>query len=361
MTKRFNELTNFMESVRALTAQASALQITSETIEHISALDPEFTQDVDSLLAIFTPTTATTTTEPEEVEEEVEPQPQVVVETAPAIAVPKEVPAAVEIEEPVVEDEKSVWKKHPDLEGVELHPDGSIRINGEEVKARMVSGYSKFYDPNTRKYYALASAMLTTFSGRTDNSMAPYYLDGNKENCALSNLRWATRDSSLTTSQVERACKIIATNTHLNESELLNILVRERTIKSVTALRSILTGNWRTISDRYFVVRRGSIIPTTSETTIATTSTTTTEPEVEVDDSGNLKGILGLTNDPAFVRKLYGERVDAKKVSADDQVALILSYIMDGKDKVQDIQKAIHKDFGRRVMISNAEIQRIIG
>lgn len=354
MTKRFNELTNFMESVRALTAQASALQITSETIEHISALDPEFTQDVDSLLAIFTPTTATTTTEPEEVEEEVEPQPQVVVETAPAIAVPKEVPAAVEIEEPVVEDEKSVWKKHPDLEEVELHPDGSIRINGEGVKARMVSGYAKFYDPNTRKYYALASAMLTTFSGRTDNSMAPYYLDGNKENCALSNLRWATRDSSLTTSQVERACKLIAENPGLNESELLNLLVREHTIKSVTALRSILSGNWRTISDRYFVVRRGSIIPTTE-------TITATEPEDEVDDSGNLKGILGLTNDPAFVRKLYGERVDAKKVSADDQVALILSYIMDGKDKVQDIQKAIHKDFGRRVMISNAEIQRIIG
>jgi hypothetical protein len=148
---------------------------------------------------------------------------------------------------------------------------------------------------------------------------------------------------------------------------MLNLLVREKTIRSVVALRSILSGNWRTISDKFFVVRGGSIIPTTTttmETAMeATTATTTIQPaaEPEIDDSGNLRGILTLTNDPVFVRKLYGERVDAKKVSADDQVALILSYIMDGKDTTAEIQRAIHKDFGRRVMISNSEIQRIIG
>ena len=223
----------------------------------------------------------------------------------------------------------------------------------------MVCGYAKFYDPATRKYYSLANAVLTAFIGERDGSWAPYYKDANKENCALENLRWAKRDSSLTTSQIERACKLIAANPSLPETEMVNMLVREHTIKSVTALRSILSGNWKTISDRYFLVRQGSIIPV-SETD--TTTATTTQVQVdEVDDSGNLKGILSLTKDPEFVKKLYKERLDAHKASSDDLVALILSYMMMGLDDVATIQKAIRKDFGRKVMISNAQLKSIIG
>lgn len=355
MTKRFNQIGEFMESVRALTAQATELRITSETINHISALDPEFAQDVENLMSIFT--NATTTTEPEEVEEDEEehPQSEVAVETAPEIATP------VPVEAIESTNSTEVWKQHPDLKGVEVSTLGHVRVNGRSISPRMIGGYMKFYHTGG-KYYALAAAILTTFSGHTDNSMVPIYKDGNKMNCTLSNLNWGLKDCSLSASAVERACRLIAENPNLNESDMLNLLVREKTIRSVVALRSILSGNWRTISDSYFVVRGGSIIPTTTTTTETTTAAIATiQPTPEVDDSGNLRGILSLTNDPEFVRKLYVERVDAKKVSADDQVALILSYIMDGKDTTAEIQRAIHKDFGRRVMISNAEIQRIIG
>jgi hypothetical protein len=368
MTKRFEDLTNFMEGVRALTEWATELDITSETISHMCALDPEFAHDAENIITLFSntetaTTSAPTTAETEETEEaekaEEEHQPEVAVETAPEIAVPKMVPVeAIKANE--------VWKNHPDLKGVEVSTLGHVRVNGNPVEPRMIGGYMKFYH-TAGKYYALAAAVLTTFSGHTDHSMVPIYKDGNKENCSLDNLHWGLKDCTLSASAVERACKLIAENPKLNEAEMLNLLVREKTIRSVVALRSILSGNWRTISDRYFVVRRGSIIPTTTttmETAMeATTATTTTiQPaEPEVDDSGNLKGILSLTNDPAFVRKLYGERVDAKKVSADDNIALILSYIMDGKENAGAIQHAIRKDFGKRVMISNAEIQRIIG
>lgn len=371
MTKRFNQISEFMERVRALTAQANTLNITSETISHICALDPEFTQDVDKLVALLSTETATTstsaptTTEPEETEEteEEHSQLEVAVETAPEIAVPKMVPVPAEAIEATNSIE--VWKQHPDLKNVEVSTLGNVRVNGRPISPRMIGGYMKFYAA-FGKYYALAAAVLTTFSGRTGNSMVPIYKDGNKENCRLDNLRWGMKDSSLSTSAVEKACKLIAENPDLNETDMVNLLVREKSIRSLVALRSILAGNWRTISDRYFVVRRGSIIPTTTTTTTATettTATTTIQPAVEpeVDDSGNLKSILSLTNDPAFVRKLYGDRVDAKKVSADDNVALILSYIMDGKENAGAIQHAIRKDFGKRVMISNAEIQRIIG
>jgi hypothetical protein len=351
--KRLDTLTSFAKAAQLLATTAAAANITHEEIAHLRAIEPEFDDVCKAFVEMFGDSTTFTTTTTDTTTTEVTTE----LPTAPEIT--QHTPDTTKEESNSVSTTPAeVWKHHPNLEGVELSTLGHVKVNGQNVTPRMVGGYMKFY-VGPGKVYALASAMLTTFSGRTDNSMAPYYLDGNKENCALSNLRWATRDSSLTTSQVERACKIIAENAHLNESELLNLLVRERTIKSVTALRSILSGNWRTISDRYFVVRRGLIYPTLE--TASTTSTTEAITEPEVDDSGNLKGILSLTNDPAFVRKLYSERIDAKRVSSDDQVALILSYIMDGKDSAPEIQRAIRKDFGKRVMISNAEIQRIIG
>lgn len=354
MTKRFNDLSNFMESVRALTAQATELKITSETISHMCALDSEFTQIVENLSAIFTATTTPTTTptEPEESEEE---HPQMVVETTPEIIIPEESKESVTV----------YWKEVPGIPDTMVNESGEVKIlvNGTWTPGniKMYSGYMKFYHPGTRKYYSLAKAVLSAYEGVRDNSYAPIYMDADKSNCCRENLKWGLRDSSLSTSAIEKACKLIAENSSLSESDMINLLTNNHTIKSVTAYRSILAGNYKTISDRYFVVRRGSIIPTTTETTTVTTTIHPAPTEPEVDDSGNLRGILSLTNDPEFVRKLYSERVDAKKVSADDQVALILSYIMDGKDSAPDIQRAIRKDFGKRVMISNTEIQRIIG
>ena len=245
----------------------------------------------------------------------------------------------------------------PKLEHIEVSNLGHVKCQGKASVPRMVCGYMKFYDSVSRKYYSLANAVLTAFIGERDGSWAPYYRDANKENCVLENLRWSKRDSSLTTSQIERACGIIAANPNLPETEMVNMLVREHTIKSVTALRSIIAGNWKSISDRYFLVRQGSIIP------VETTSTTASSAHdtEEVDDSGNLRGILSLTKDPAFVKRLYMERLEAHKASSDDLVALILSYMMMGLDDVGTIQKAIRKDFGRKLMVSNAQLKAIIG
>lgn len=355
---RLNALASFAKAAELLITSAAEANVTAEEIAHLRAIEPEFDAVANRFVELFGLTTTNTTTPPSATEpEEEEQQPEVAIETASEMVIPM-APLPVPVE---ATNSTEVWKEHPDLEGVELSTLGHVRVNGLDVTPRMVGGYMKFY-VGPGKVYALAAAVLTTFSGHTNNSMVPVYKDGNKENCRLDNLRWGMRECTLSTSAVERACKIIADNPDLNESDMLNLLVREKTIRSVTALRSILSGNWRTISDRYFVVRRGSIIPTTTTTTETTVTTIQPTPaEPEVDDSGNLRGILSLTNDPTFVRKLYGERVDARKVSTDDQVALILSYIMDGKDSAPEIQRAIRKDFGKRVMISNSEIQRIIG
>ena len=75
----------------------------------------------------------------------------------------------------------------------------------------------------------------------------------------------------------------------------------------------------------------------------------------------NLRGILSLTKDPAFVKKLYAERLEAHKTSSDDLVALVLAYMMLGMEDAATIQKAIHKDFGRKLMVSNSQLKAIIG
>lgn len=248
MTKmnRLNTLTTFAEAVQVLATTAASANITVEEIAHLRAIEPEFDAVCNKFVELFRVTTTTTTatpTEPEEIGEEQQPEVAVETATVPMAPVPVE-----------------VWKHHPDFKGIEVSTFGNVRVNGNPVEARLIGGYMKFYG-GPGKYYALAAAVLTTFSGRTDNSMVPIYKDGNKENCRLENLHWGMRECTLSASAVERACKLIAENPKLSENDLLNLLVREHTVRSITALRSILGGNWRTISDRYFLVRQGSIIP----------------------------------------------------------------------------------------------------
>ena len=357
---RLNALKNFAEATQLLVTAAQQTSITCSDVEHLRALEPEFNGAVETLLELFGATLSTTTTTPEVVEEPTTVETPTLVEPVVIneISIPKTEEEPVE-EKPVeieqVEETSEHWERLPKLQHIEVSNLGHVKCEGKESVPRMVCGYAKFYDPTTRKYYSLANAVLTAFIGERDSTYAPYYRDANKENCVLENLRWAKRDSSLSTSQIERACKLISENPDLPETEMINLLVREHTIKSVTALRSILSGNWKTISDRYFLVRQGSIIP------VSETDTTTQVQVDEVDDSGNLKGILSLTKDPEFVKKLYKERLDAHKASSDDLVALILSYMMLGMDDVATIQKAIRKDFGRKLMVSNAQLKAIIG
>lgn len=360
MTKmnRLETLKNFAEAAQLLVTAAQQTSITCSDIEHLRALEPEFNGAVETLLQLFGATVSTTTTPEEPVIEEPTVETPTIVEPVVIDEISIEGPDVeekpVEIEQ--VEETSERWERLPKLQHIEVSDLGHVKCQGKASVPRMVCGYMKFYDSSTRKYYSLANAVLTAFIGERDATHAPYYKDGNKENCELENLRWSTRDSSLSTSQIERACKLISENPDLPETEMVNMLVREHTIKSVTALRSILSGNWRTISDRYFLVRQGRIIPVEE-----TTSTPTTAQVDEVDDSGNLKGILSLTKDPEFVKKLYKERLDAHKASSDDLVALILSYMMLGLEDVGTIQKAIRKDFGRKLMVSNAQLKAIIG
>lgn len=264
------------------------------------------------------------------------------------------------IEVPTTEtlDYVSEWKKHPTILGLELSPMGEARVNGKPVKTVMTNGYARCYNRLTRKQFQLATEMLVTFMGPAPKGCVPVYKDGDRTNCAISNLYWGHRDPSLTTSQIEKACKLIAENPTLSNNELVNKLVAEHTIRSAVAFRSIMKGDYKTISDRYFIVRGGSIIPRST----TTDTTTTPTPETTSAEDNNLKGILGLSKDPGLVKNLVTEKLDSgEHITRNDMEALVLAYFMSGAENPEKIQRGIRKDFGRRLMIPNSVITTVIG
>lgn len=343
MTTRFNMLINFVEAMKAINETIARLDITGADISHLRALDPEFDNVATQLAAVLTATTETPTEEPE-----ITPTPTETPTETPTTDAPTE--------EPEINGEFDGWKAHPELDNIELSINGEVRYNGNiNISPKMISGYVKFYDPGTKKYWSLAQAMLTTFRGSMPRTYCPIYLDGDKNNCSLSNLEWGMRDSTLTTSQVERAAKLIAENPRLSENELMNVLASAGTVKSVGGLRSILNGNYSMITDRYFKVSLGgSIIPVETETPA---EAPTEVPEEDIALEGSLRDIVGFVKNPQDIRELY-KKLDHP--TTDDLAVVILSFYADGYTTPADIQRAIRKEFGRALMVSNRTIADIL-
>ncbi len=358
MNTNLASIISFTQKFETLVNEAKTLGLNPEMCAHICALDPTFSSNVSELMEMLT-TASATTEAPEETSEETTTE-----ETTETEATNEEtrtetpeVPTTEETSEETL-DYTSEWRPHPSIEGLELSTSGEARIAGRAVKIVMTNGYARGYNRLTHKQFQLATEMLVTFMGPAPKGAAPVYKDGDRSNCAISNLYWGRRDPSLSTSQVERACKIIAENPNLSENELVNMLVAARTIRSSGAFRSIMKGNYKTISDRYFIVRGGSIIP--RSTTTATTTTPT--PETTSAEDNNLKGILGLSKDPGLVKSLVTEKLESgEHITHNDVEALVLAYFMGGAENPEKIQKGIRKDFGKRLMISNTEITRLIG
>ena len=362
-------LVEFTQKFEALVNEAKAIGLNPEMSAHICALDPNFSNNVSQLMEMLSTTTPeTTTTDTNKLVDELlkrvltdqyQPQaPEPIEESTTETSTTEETTEEETTATTEMLDYTSEWRQHPTIEGLELSTSGEARVNGEPVKISMTNGYARGYNRITHKQFQLATEMRVTFMGPAPKGAAPVYRDGDRTNCAISNLYWGRRDPSLSTSQVEKACKLIAENPTLSENELINMLVSERTIRSSCAFRSIMKGNYKTISDRYFLVRGGSIIP---RSTTATTTTPTPETTGASEDN-NLKGILGLSKDPGLVKNLVTEKLDSgEHITHNDMEALVLAYFMGGAENPEKIQRGIRKDFGRRLMIPNSVITTVIG
>ena len=158
-----------------------------------------------------------------------------------------------------------IWKHHPNFDGVEISNLGNVRIYGENVDSRMNSGYKKF--SHGMSEYSLARHVLITFCGNRNRSFIPVYKDRNRENCKLSNLEWGRMKYNIDAENIEQICKFIAENPHMNHRAMFNILAKRDLIGWPTTIESIVSGEYKTISDKYFVVVDGCIIPTANGST----------------------------------------------------------------------------------------------
>ena len=324
---RMNKINIIMTKATELEELAISAQLTPEDVNHMKALDPMFATTLETLINVF----GSVSNPVETVEEAL-------------ISIP-----IVEKEEettPTIEDGE-IWKKTET--GSEVSNLGHARDkNHNLLKVRMSGGYAVFYDPAVKRNVPLAKNILIAFKGRMNNSYAPVYKDNDKSNCALENLMWGMRNPTLSTDQVERACKLIAENRHLPEGELVNLLVKEHTVRSSGAYQSIMNGEYRTISDRYFIIRSGSIIPVneepkTEEPAAPTNSTISTTP-VDIDT----------------VRASYISKMMSKSLTEKDSKDFVLTYVLQGYETAETILKAIHHDYGRKVMISGEFIRKLI-
>ena len=365
MNKRFTEINEFMESVRALTDKASALSITHETIAHICAIDPEFTQDVERLMGLFTTsspfemddddeatTTATTvTTTTATATTDITDTDDTNITTAPTASIESETNEETEKSEEVEDDGN--WKVHPKMKDYRLSPDGRVQRKSSsgwtDVKIIKRYGYLIF------DRHQLAREMLNTFKHIGDRSLTPFYKDGDKYNCHIDNLEWTTsRNTKKDTNEIEKACKIISENSGMNKSNLCSKLLDEAHVGR-TCYESIMRGAYMEISEKYFHIHGGKVYPLDTNELKESKATTTAEAAVTEAEDIRLIDLISFTKDPALIRSRF-----PNKPSRDDVFAVILSYVADGKRTAADIQMAVHKDFGKRLYIANQDIEKIL-
>jgi hypothetical protein len=356
MNKRLTEINEFMESVRALTDKASALSITHDTIAHICAIDPEFTQDVERLVGLFTTsspfemddddkatTTATTTTT---TATDMTDTDDTNITTAPTVSIESETNEETE--------DDGNWKVHPKMKDYRLSPDGRVQCKSSsgwvDVKIIKRYGYLIF------DRHQLAREMLNTFKHIGDRSLTPFYKDGDKYNCHIDNLEWTTsRNTKKDTNEIEKACKIIAENSFLNKSNLCSKLLNEAHVGR-TCYESIMRGAYMEISEKYFHIHEGKVYPLDTKELKESKETATAEAAAAEAEDIRLIDLISFTKDPALIRSRFPE----KKPSRDDIFAVILSYVAEGKRTAADIQMAVHKDFGKRLYIANQDIEKIL-
>lgn len=363
MNKRFTEINEFMESVRALTDKASALSITHDTIAHICAIDPEFTQDVERLIGLFTTaspfemenddeattdiTTTTTVTTPTTVTTDAATVNTVTDTTSSTVETNEDTEKSEEVED-------GIWKVHPTMPEYRLSPDGKVQHKSSSgwnnVKINKRYGYLRFGK------HQLAREMLNTFSHLGDRSLTPFYKDGDKYNCKIDNLEWTTsRKTSKDTSEIEKACKIIAENPNMKKSEMCNKLLEEVHVGR-TCYESIIRGTYSEISEKYFHIYGGKVYPLGADEVQESKENDASDKNASTETEDiKLIDLISFTKNPALIRSRLPE-----KPTSDDRFALILSYVADGKRTAEDIQRAVHKDFGKRLYLANQDIEKIL-
>ena len=275
------------------------------------------------------------------------------------------------------------YKLYPGNEHIRLFEDGSIQVwtkkYGWRVKKPTKSnGYAKF--SFEKKSWAVAKIMLETYKpmkfadGKTH---VPYYKDGNKMNCSIDNLSWDMPDTVTNERNIHEACEIIRDNPNAGEQELLAIMSTKGVGVQRSCLRSILAGNYTSISEKYFTLQNGKPIIKSEETKpekVATVSINdgTTKWEISSvdklvntinykklmeDRSGDVLSYFRATKNLKMAVKAFEAKMELKMtIDASDKIIPVLEFSLDKEGNLRnpgDVLKDITRKYGNLYITQN--------
>lgn len=357
---KLQKITNAAEKLTAVKCYCEANAITSKDLETASMVDAEFGNVWEYFKEMFSGTeieTPMTEQQPMNVSDiitnTIDEANSIAIEalnnhtSVKAEEVPKTEPKHEETvkEEEPVEDEEEEFFQTP-YEGFKVSKSGKCKVlkkNGKWVlrKPSISKGYLRV--SNNGKGYQLARLMVETFIGPYKrNSVVPIYKDGNKQNCALDNLSLDKISTQITTEQIIRACELICEFVRNHKSytrwDIISYLAENNSIGE-TCYKSIINGNYSTITEKYFIVRGGSFILNTENDAPKTEEKH--EPISICDE-------FAFTKDSSRVREFIKEKMENgdRKFTPTEKVCIVLSYINDGLKDPKDIRKKMYEDFG---------------
>lgn len=277
------------------------------------------------------------------------------------------------------------YKLYPENEHIRLFEDGTIQVwtkkYGWRVKKPTKSnGYAKF--SFEKKSWAVAKMMLETYKPMkfADNKThVPYYKDGNKMNCSIDNLSWDMPDTTTNERNIHEACEIIRDNPHAGEQELLAIMSTKGMGVQRSCLRSILAGNYTSISEKYFTLQNGK--PIVKSETSDEAKTVSLKPAVNdgiikrdmtsvdklvdtinykklmEDRRGDVLSYFKATKNLKMAVKAFEAKMELKmNIDASDKIIPVLEFSIDKDGNIRnpgDVLKDITRKYGNLYITQN--------
>lgn len=278
------------------------------------------------------------------------------------------------------------YKLYPGNDHIRLFEDGSIQVWTKKYGWRLKkptksNGYAKF--SFEKKSWAVAKMMLETYKPMKfadDKTHVPYYKDGNKMNCSIDNLSWDMPDTSTNERNIHEACEIIRDNPHAGEQELLAIMSTKGMGVQRSCLRSILAGNYTSISEKYFTLQNGKPI-VKSKTSDDATKTASPKPVVNdgivkrdmtsvdklvntinykklmEDRRGDVLSYFKATKNLQMAVKAFEAKMELKmNIDASDKIIPVLEFSLDKDGNLRnpgDVLKDITRKYGNLYITQN--------
>lgn len=197
------------------------------------------------------------------------------------------------------------------------------------------------------KYVSLARIVLETFVGEDPERPNPWHKDGDFTNCHLENLEWSDRFQWL----------MNGVTTKNRKSNKAKKSKAKKTTPEVEA---------EPVVEAEIEVKTEGEAGEEPVEVIAPT-----EPTVEYSIKGGLEiknpsttpaplDYLCLTKDINGTREKCKVLINNGITAADNNAAIVLTYMMEGMSSTGDIRKAMYRDFGKPLYITNNFITRLV-